>query len=154
MLDRPPFAGASAARLHFIHHQQNSVPIADAPQLLHELRRRDHISALALDRLHKDRRDFFRWKRGLEQLLFDKTRTINSILPCVYAFRTAVQVGIGHMAYAWNQRGKTPPLLRLGSSERERAHGAAVESSIESDDPLALGVIPGEFERSLYRFCA
>ena len=51
-----------------------------------------------------------------------------------------------------NQRGKTPPLLGLGSGERKSAHGAPVESSEEGDDVLPAGVIAGQLQRALDGF--
>jgi hypothetical protein len=52
---------------------------------------------------------------------------------------------VGH---AGNERRETAALLRLGRGQRERAHGASVESAVEGDDVLALGVIARQLQRS------
>ena len=56
------------------------------------------------------------------------------------------------MRYPGNQRGKTPPLLRLGSGEGESAHGAPVEGSEEGDHLLAAGMVPGQLQGALDGF--
>ena len=71
VFDGKPFAGAANAALHFVHHQQNAVLVADAAQFLHEDRRSDDVPAFALDRLDKNRRHFFRREHGLKQFVFD-----------------------------------------------------------------------------------
>ncbi len=74
VLDRKPFARAADATLHFVEHQQDAVLVANAPQFLHEDRRSDNVSAFALDRLHKNGRNFFRREDGLKQFVFDVAR--------------------------------------------------------------------------------
>ena len=74
VLNGPPFAGAARAGLDFIGDQQDAVAIANAPQLLHEHGRGDHVSAFTLNRLDENRGHFLRRQRRLEQLLFDEAR--------------------------------------------------------------------------------
>src|SRR5215472_11248880 len=54
VFDRPPFSAASGSALNLIGHQQDSVLIADAAQLLHELVGRGQVAAFALNRLDED----------------------------------------------------------------------------------------------------
>ena len=56
------------------------------------------------------------------------------------------------MSDARNQWSKTPLLLRLGSGERERAHGTAMEGAEKRYHVLPLGVIASQFKRALNRF--
>ena len=58
------------------------------------------------------------------------------------------------MRHARNQRRESPPLLRLGRSERERAHGASVEGAVKRDHVLAFGVVARQLERGFHRFGA
>ena len=55
----PPLARASAAALHLVRHQQNSVPVADCAQLAQKVGRRRNKTTLALDGLDEDRGHFF-----------------------------------------------------------------------------------------------
>src|SRR3954464_10391498 len=100
VLDGPPLAGASAACLHFVADQQNAVRVADAPQLLHELRRSRNVSAFTLLRFHNDGRNFFRRQRGLEQPVFDVARAIDRVLLRVGPGRAAIDIWEGNVAYA------------------------------------------------------
>ena len=146
VLDGPPLAGAADAALDFVGDQQNAVLVADAAQLLHEDRGSDHVSAFALDGLNEDGGDFLRRQNRLEEFVFDEARTSEcerfGILRA--AFAAAINIGITNMSDARNQRGEAPPLLRLGSGQRERAHGASVERAEERDDVLPLGVVAGQ----------
>ena len=115
VLDRPPLAGAAHAGLHFVHHQQDAVLVANAAQFLHEDGRSDNVSAFALDWLHENCRDFFRRERRLEQLVFDEAgaaerESFGVLRP---AFATTVDIGIAHVRHARNQRRETALLLRL-----------------------------------------
>ena len=142
-----------APTLDFVSHQQNAVLVADAAQLLHEDRGRYHVAALALHRLDKDCRHFFRRQSRLEQLVLDEARTAErerlGILRS--AFAAAIDVGIAHVSYARHARAEAPLLLRLGGGQRERAHGASVERAEKCDDVLPLGVIAGQFQRGFHR---
>ena len=152
VLNRPPLAGASHARLHLVRHQQNAVPVADAPQLLHEHRRRNHVSALALDWLHKDCRHFLRRQDGLEQLLFDVARTAQGERLALLrtAHTTAIHVRIAHVRHTRNQRTKAPLLLRLRGRQRYRSHRASVKRAQERDHVLPLGVVARQLERAFH----
>src|SRR5215467_3448642 len=89
VFDRPPLTGAPDATLYLVGDQQDAVLIADPAQLLHENRRRDDISALALHRLDKNRRHFFRSENGFEQLVFDVARAAEREFVRVLWFDTA-----------------------------------------------------------------
>ena len=156
VLDRPPLAGTADAALHFVGHQQNAVLVADAAQFLHEDGRRDHVAALALDRLDENRRHFFRRQRRLEQLVFDEARAAErerfGILRA--AFAAAIDIGIANVGHARNAGAEATLLLRLGGGQRERAHGASVERSEECDHVLPLGVIARQLQRDFNRLRA
>src|SRR5438270_6778330 len=141
VLNRPPFPGTSHAGLHFVSNQQNAMLVANAPQLLQELGGCDDVSALTLHSFDKDRGNLFGWHGCGEHALFEITRTIDRILACVAPLRPAVQVWIWNVCDARNQRGKAPALLRLRSSQRQRAHGAPVERALERDDVLPPAVV-------------
>src|SRR5580700_2256294 len=118
VLNGPPLARAPDTTLDFVHNQQNSVTIADAPQFLHEDGGSDHVSAFTLHRLNKNCGYFLGGKRGLEELVFDEAgaaqRESFGILRPTFA--STVYVGITNVSYARNQRAEAPLLLRLGSS--------------------------------------
>ena len=128
--------------------------IADAAQFLHEDCGCNYVSAFALDRLDEDCGHFLGGKRGLEELVFDEAgaaqRESFGILRPTFA--SAVYVRIANVRYSRNQRTESPFLLRLGSRERERSHGAPVERAIECNHVLPLGVIAGELEGALDGF--
>ena len=151
VLHRKPLASAPNAALHFVHHQQDAVLVADAAQFLHEDRRSDHVSAFALDRLDKNRRDFFRRKHGLKQFVFDVARAAErEFLRILRTAHTApVHIGITHVRNSRHERRETPFLLRLRSRQRKRAHGPSVKSAEKSDHLLPLGVIARQFQSAL-----
>src|SRR5580704_1459861 len=132
MLDGPPFTGTPDTALHFVHHQQYAVAITDASQFLHEDCRCDYVSAFALHRLDEDCGHFLGGKRGLEELVFDEAgaaqRESFGILRPTFA--STVYVGITNVSYARNQWAKAPLLLRLGSRQRKRSHGASMERAV------------------------
>src|SRR5579872_6224689 len=134
VLDRPPFSGTADAALDFVGDQQNAVTIADAAKLLHENGRGDDITAFALHGLNEDGGDFLRRQRGLEELVFNETGTAQRISIGVLSTGVAVNVGIADVGYAGHQRSETTLLLWLRSGERERAHGASVESAEEGNN--------------------
>src|SRR5579864_1204445 len=111
VLDRPPLAGSSGAALHLISDQQDSVLVANLPQLLQEDGRRRNVSAFALHRLNENGRNFFGRNGGLENFVFDKTRTCQRVL---LAF--AIDVRKENVRYSRNQWREAAALLRLGSS--------------------------------------
>ena len=88
MLDSPPLAGAAYARLHFISNQQNSVPVANTTQLLHEITRRHNVSAFTLNRLDENCRHLLRGQSRLEKFVFDEASTSKRIL-----FALTINVG-------------------------------------------------------------
>ena len=73
VFDRPPFAGAPHAALHFVHDQQDAVFIAQLAQRREESVRRDNVSAFALDRFDQDTRDLIAGYVVTENFLFDET---------------------------------------------------------------------------------
>src|SRR5579872_6994858 len=156
VFDGPPFAGASDAALYFVDYQQDAVAITDASQFLHENRRRDYVSAFALHRLDEDCGYFLGGKRGFEQLVLDEAGAAEregfGILRA--AFASAVYVRVANVGHAWNHGTEAALLLRLGSGQRECAHGASVKCSVERDHVLPLGVIARKFEGALDGFSA
>jgi hypothetical protein len=56
VLDAEHPARCGRSRLHLVDDEDDAVLVAESPHALDELRRRDHESALALDRLEHDRR--------------------------------------------------------------------------------------------------
>ena len=119
VLNGPPLAGAARARLDFVRHQQDAVAIANAPELLHEYRRSDHVSAFTLNGLDEDRGHFLGRQSRLEQFFFDEARAAQRkgfrFLPATHA--SAIHIGIAHVGHARHQRRETAALLRLGSRQ-------------------------------------
>ena len=118
MLDRPPFSGAAGPTLHFVYHEQNAVTITDAAELLHENVRGDDIAAFPLDGLDENGGDFFGWKIGFEELIFDEAGTAQGkgfgVLRAALA--AAVDVGKADVGNPRNQRREAAALLRLRRS--------------------------------------
>ncbi len=102
VFDGKPLAGASNTALHFVHHQHDAVTIADAPQFLHKDRRSHNVTAFALHRLDKDRRNFLRSQCGLEQFFFNEARTTQRKVVWILraAHATAIYIRIAHMRHA------------------------------------------------------
>src|SRR5579872_1862419 len=144
----------SGSTLHFIGNQQDAVTVTDPPQLRHELRGRRNITAFTLDGLDENRSAFFRRHDGLEYLVFNEPGAIQRELRLGHAFRAAVHVRERNMRHARHQREKAAALLHLGGGKGERAHGASVECTVESNDPLALGMVARQLHGRLHRFSA
>src|SRR5436309_3059992 len=117
--------------------------IADAAQLLHELRRRRNIAAFALNGLNKDGSTLFRRHDGLEDFVFYEPGAIKRVLRFRRALRAVIQVGERNVGHSRNQREEPAALLDLRCREGECAHSASMESAVEGDDALPLGVITG-----------
>src|SRR5438270_1811761 len=115
----------------------------DRAQLAQEVVGRDHVAALALDRLYEDRRYLFGWKRGLEELLLNEARAAQRprFLFLRSAGGAAIHIRILNMCDAANQGREPPLLLRLRSGERQGSHGAPVEGAKEGNNVLAPGVV-------------
>src|SRR5450756_530901 len=116
--------------------------IADAPQLLHEHGRRDHVASLTLNRLYKNRGYFFGGQRRLQQFFFDEARKATREHPrfLASAHASAIHVGIAHVGHAWYHWREAALLLRLRSRQRQSPHGASVKRAVERNDVLPLGV--------------
>src|SRR6185437_14676216 len=137
-------------RLAFICNQQDAVPVADFAEFLQKDSGRNNVAALALNRLNENGGNFFRRNRSLEDFFFNEARAAQSVCFVIHAAGiSAISVGIRNVGDAGNQRRKAATLLRLGSCERKRAHGAPVEGSEEGDDVLATGMVAGDLQRAL-----
>ena len=147
VFDGPPPAGASHARLHFVDDQQDAVLVADVAQFLQKRGRRRQVSALALEGFHHDGGALLGRNFGAEDPVFDVARGVTGVLLRLGAGGTAIEVWIGNVHNSRNQRRKAASLLRLGAGQRERAHGASVEGSVEGDDVLAPGMVARQLER-------
>src|ERR1700688_3213617 len=115
VLNGKPFAGTADAALDFIHYQQDAVLVADAAQLFHEDCWSNDISAFALNRLDKNRGDFFWREDRLEKLLFNVARAAEREFLRILrtAGTSAIDIGIADMRNARHHRRETPLLLRL-----------------------------------------
>ena len=154
VFDGPPLAGASHAGLDFVDDQQDAVLVADAAEFLEESGGRGKVSAFALDGFDDDGGALFGRKLGAEDPVFDVAGGVAGVLLGIGSGGTAIEVGIGGVDDSGHERRKAAALLGLGAGERERAHGASVEGSVEGDDVLALGVVASEFECGLDGFGA
>src|SRR5262249_23463488 len=134
----------------------NSMFVADAPQFLHENGGRHYISALALNRLDENRRDFLGGQSSFEQFLFQKARAAQCefIRLLLTTGASAIHIGIANMRNAGYERSEAAVLLRFGGSQRNRAHGAAMKSSKEGDDVLPLRMVTRQLERAFHGFGA
>src|SRR5262249_24370245 len=70
MLEGEHLSGATHSTLDFVGDDENSVLARDLFQPGQEIRMRDDVAALALDRLDNDRRDFARVHSRLEDDVF------------------------------------------------------------------------------------
>ena len=89
---------------------------------------RNHIAALALDRLHDDGRHFLGRKNGPEQLVLDEANAAYGVIFRADAFRPAIRIGKLRVVHARNQRSKAFALDHLAAGERKRAHACARET--------------------------
>ena len=125
-------AGAADARLHFVEDQQNAVPVAQRAQALQEAIRRHQVTALALDRLDQDRRDFVRRHVAREQHLLDVVEHRRALIAA--REQRAILIRIRHVRDARHRREEAFLLRVLARRERERAHRAAVEAAEKADE--------------------
>src|SRR5205085_10117790 len=125
VLDGEHPAGAPEAGLYLVDDEEDPLAVADRTQPLHELRRGDDETALALHRLDDDRSDGLggdlRRERALERL----QRVARGDPAVLVRERDAVDLG-----REWPEPGLVGMRLR---GEREREKRAAVESSLEAD---------------------
>ena len=130
--------------------------VADAPQFLHENGRSDDVSAFALNRLDKNGGDFFRRENSLKQFVFDVARaTEREFVGILRTTRAAaIHIGIADVGHAGHERREAPLLLRLRRRQRERSHGAPMESAEEGDHVLPLAVIARQLQSALDGFRA
>src|SRR5438477_11065672 len=119
------------------------MPITNAPQLLHEVCRRRHISAFALYRLDENGGNFFWRDGGLEHLVFNEASASHGI-------RLAFSIDIWkrNVRHAGNQWRKAAPLLRFRCGQRQRTHSPAVESAVKRNDVFAARVVSRQLERA------
>jgi hypothetical protein len=92
------------ATVDFIKDQQDAMLRSQARQLFEEHFGRDHVTALALNRLQNNRGHFFRRQSGPEKLLFNRAHAIHSVILGRCTFRTPVGIGKLHMKDAGHQR--------------------------------------------------
>jgi hypothetical protein len=107
MFTGPPFSGAPHAALYLVAHQKNSVPPANALQLLQEFRRRGNISAFALNGLDKNRRHFLGIDKALENFTLQKCCRFNAGARRRIAVWAAVRIRIGNVKHASQERAES-----------------------------------------------
>ncbi len=129
-------ARAADAALDLVEDEQHAVLVAEPAQARQEVRRRDDVPALALDRLDEDRRQLFGRADGLQEGL------------------DAVEVAVAGVVDLGDQRGEAAALQGLGTAERHGAVGPPVEGVHEGEGPVAACVPPGQLEGRLDRLGA
>ena len=113
VIDRPHPSGAPRPGLDLVGDEQDPVAIADLAKALEEAVLRDDVAALALDRLHDDRRDLTGGHELVEEDLVEPAQV-----------RHVPERGV---IDARQQRAEAFVVLRLRGSERDRPVGPAVE---------------------------
>ena len=138
MLGRQHPARAPEARLHLVDDEEDPLAVADPPQALHELLRRDDEAALALHRLDDDRRD--RLGRDLRrEHPLERGERVGGRDPAVLVReRHAVDLG--------RERPEAGLVRVRLRGEREREERAAVEASLEADHGGPLRVAARELD--------
>ena len=143
-LDREHLAGSPHPRLYFVDDEQDAMPSGQLSQALEKLVGRDHVAALALNRLDDNRRHLIGRDEMREQLMLD---VIDAHRRAVLGRRTRrrpVTVREWRVVDPRHQRPEPATLDRLARRQRERSHAAAVESAEKRDDVLAAGRVAGE----------
>ena len=155
VLDGPPLACAPHARLHLVHNQQDVVLIAHLAQTREETGRRHHVTALALDRLHQDAGHILGRHQALEHHLLqvvDDGVAVVLVLGTGHQLR-AIRIGVGHVGHVGDGR-EAFALHGLARRKGQRSQRAPVEAAHEADEAAAVGVVMGQLDGSLHRFCA
>ena len=138
-------------RLHFVDDEEDPVLGRQLAQAVQERRGRNEISALSLDWLDDDGRDFVGRNQMGEELVFDVREAL-----CRGGVRAggAVGVWIRRVIHAGHERTEPAPLDGLTGGERQRSHRASVKSPQKRDDARPLRVIARELERGFGRLGA
>jgi len=142
-------SGPAHTRLDFVGHEQNSVAVAQRPQVCQVAGRRHHVATLSLNRLDEDGRDIVGIEVAGEQILFDHADASAIACRLVAAELTTVAVGVRHVVHVGQQRTKPRMLSRLAGRERHCSGGPPVKCAAERDDGGPAGSVAGELDRCL-----
>ena len=112
VLDRQQVTCSPHARLHLIGHKQDPVLQRQLAQPGQEVVRGNEVTALALDRFDKDRRDALGRRHGGEQLLDPLDRLVSG-----HPARGSGERSVEHRR---EQRRKSPALACLGCGHARR----------------------------------
>mmetsp|Transcript_68406 Transcript_68406/g.198318 ORF Transcript_68406/g.198318 Transcript_68406/m.198318 type:complete len:269 (-) Transcript_68406:428-1234(-) len=144
MLHSPLLACPAEATLHLVSNEQDVVLRAPFPQAVHESRRRHDVAALAEHWLNDDSGDF----RGLRLLKEKEVQRCQGL----FGRHAGVLVWVPREHSACGQRPRTlATVAGGGAGDCERAGGAAVVATEESDHGVALLRMPRELQGALYR---
>jgi hypothetical protein len=124
------------------------VLVADLAETLEEQPRRRKVPALALDRLHHDRRDIARRDDPAEDGALEDLELRRAIPTAALA--PGADAREGRVVDHRDQRPEAGALFDLRVGQRQRAHGPAVEAAVERDDSGPARVIPSQLDRSLH----
>ncbi|SCI85299.1 Uncharacterised protein [uncultured Flavonifractor sp.] len=133
-------AGAAKARLDFVKDQHDAVFVTQLTDILQPLHWGDHIAALALNRLHHDRR----YHRGIHDLLEDLIKLSEILLGALAVLHlvgSPEQIGILGKVDAGHHGLVVLAVGSVGSGNSRGCHGTAVEGVFHGDDDRTLGCV-------------
>ncbi len=152
VLDREHLAGAPHPGLDFVGDEEDAMLLRDRAQALHELVGRHDVAALALNRLHDDRRDLVGRHQVQEDLLFEILEARRGAASRRGTERRAILVRVRRVIDARHHRAEAAPLNRLARGERQGAERASMEAAEKCDDVLSLHGVPRELDARFDRF--
>ena len=126
----------------------------DLAEPLQELVGRDDVAALALNRLHDDRRDLVGRDQVHEDLILEVAQALRLAALRLESDRAAIAVGIRRVINAGQHRPEAAALQRLAGRQRERSQGAAVKSAEERNDVGSARGVARELEARFHCFGA
>ena len=152
MIARPHLSRASHPALDFIGHQQDAVPVADAPQLAQKFRRRDHVPSFALDRLDKDGGNLVARHVGAKQLFLDDSRAVHATVFRLQVIDAAIAIGVGNVDHPRDERTEAAALRRAAGGQRESTVGAPMKGVGEGNELVPARINPRQFHGGFNRF--
>ena len=145
-------AGTPESGLDLVKNQHDAVFVTDFTHVLYPFARRYNVAALALYRLHQNRRNRIRVDQTLENII-KLSEVLLRAFAVFHLVRSAEQLGVFGKINGGDKTFVMLAVRRIGGCERGAHHRAPMEGTLECNDCRTLGCILGQLDRALDGFC-
>src|SRR6185295_633886 len=150
---RPELSGSAHPRLNFIDDERDSMIITNSSKLRQEIRRRNDVTAFALDWFDYDGRAVFGCNGCFENSLLDVSRdSLADAFAFVASEREADRIRKRHVIHVESLRPEASTLSGARCSQRQCAEGPSVERSSKRDELVSPGCIHYSLEGAFHCF--